>query len=71
MIDLTKITPEQANKIECALLQLHTDVKKFIECYDELSKDEDLSAQTRATSKSNCEWWKAVYELIYEERDWE
>lgn len=67
MIDLTKITPEQANKIECALLQLHSDVENFIKCYDALSKDEEMSASTRANSKANCEWWKAVYALIYGE----
>lgn len=67
MIDLTKINADQANKIECALLQLHSDVRSFIKAHEQLANDVSLTVGTRATMRSNCEWWKAVYELIYEE----
>ena len=69
MIDLTNITFEQANKIECALLQLHSDIKDFIKTYDQLANDESLSESTRKTMASNHEWWKEVYKLIYQEKD--
>lgn len=67
MIDLTKINADEANKIECALLQLHSDVRGFITAHEKLAQDESLTVGTRATMRSNCEWWKAVYELIYQE----
>lgn len=67
MIDLTKITADEANKIEVALLQLHGDVQDFIKAFDGLARDESLTVGTRASMRSNCEWWKAVYELIYQE----
>lgn len=70
MIDLTKITPKQANMIEVALLQLHGDVEDFIKGYDKLSKDDGLTDGTRKAMASNREWWKAVYALIYGERKW-
>lgn len=67
MIDLTKITPEQANKIECALLQLEDSFKNNINAYAELSEDDSFSEKTRATFKCNAEWWKAAHALIYGE----
>ena len=65
MIDLTNITLEQANKIECALLQMENDFKNKIEVCTALSEDETLSEKTRVTFKCNAEWWKAVHALIY------
>ena len=67
MIDLTKITPEQANKIECALLQMEDNFKDKIDAYTNLSQDDTLSAKVRITCKCNAEWWKAVHALIYGE----
>lgn len=67
MIDLTKITPEQANKIECALIQMEDNVKEKINAYTSFADDDTLSEKTRATMKCNAEWWKAVHALIYGE----
>lgn len=67
MIDLTKITPDEANKIEVALLQLHNDVKKFVKSFDDLANDTSLDESTRKNMASNREWWKSVYALIYGE----
>lgn len=67
MIDLTKITPEQANRIECALLALESTVKENITGNEALANDEDLPMTTRNTLKHNAEWWKAVHALIYGE----
>ena len=55
MIDLTKITLEQANKIECALLQIEDDFNDKIKAYTALSEDDTLSEKTRVTFKSNAE----------------
>ena len=66
MIDLTRITPEQANKIECALLQMEHIFEANIETYTSLAEDDALKS-ARATFKSNAEWWKEVRTLIYGE----
>lgn len=65
MIDLTKITAEQANRIECALLILENDVKEQIEAHHQLANTEDLPMSTRKTMASNAKWWEEVHELIY------
>ena len=65
MIDLTKITPEQANRIECALLMLETDIKDNINAHHQLANTEDLPMSTRKTMASNAKWWEEVHELIY------
>lgn len=65
MIDLTKITSEQANKIECALFSLERDVKEFIKANDYLANDKDVEEKTRETLKANANWWREVYTLIY------
>lgn len=65
MLDLTKITPEQANKIECALIMLESSVIEKIEGYELLIKDETYSASTLELMKSNMEWWREVYQLLY------
>jgi hypothetical protein len=67
MIDLTKITPDEARKIEVALLQLHNDVEKFIKGFDDLANDEKLDEGTKKTMAANREWWKSAYALIYGE----
>ena len=67
MKDLTKLTPEEANKIECLLLTLEKDVKEHIEANERLSKDyPSLTEELRKTFASNCEWFKECYLLIYE-----
>lgn len=65
MIDLTKITFEQANKIECALYMMEETFIENIEVYRRLANDEGLSAKTRDTMKSNAEWWQGAHDLIY------
>ena len=66
MIDLTKITPDEANKIECALIQLQKRIFEISQDFDELSKCEDLPKGTRDILKSNSEWWREVYALLFE-----
>lgn len=65
MIDLTKLTFEEANKIECALLQLEHYVKDVIESWENISQDKTFSEDFRKTATSNVEWWNEVYRLIY------
>ena len=65
MIDLTNITLEQANKIECALIMLETDIDEKITAYEKIALDEDFTNETRKTMTSNAEWWKEVKALIY------
>ena len=67
MIDLTKIDFDQANKIECALLQMEHHFKEQIECYDRLAVDPEFTDKARVTFKCNAEWWRAVHALIYGE----
>lgn len=64
MIDLTKLTSEQANKLEMALLQLTPNIEDKIHCYDRLGEDPDFSPKTRLTMKSNADWWREVLQLI-------
>ena len=66
MIDLTKISLEEANKIECALLMLKNEIKAEIRALDKASTYEDLSLKSRETIKSNANWWREVYALIFE-----
>ena len=69
MIDLTKITFEQANKIEVALLQLENHFKENIKCWSELATDKAFSEQARETFSSNAKWWAEVHNLIYEDKE--
>lgn len=62
-----EITPEQANKIECALLQLEYEVAGNIGHWDMYADEELLDADMRETAKSNANWWREVYALIYGE----
>ena len=66
MIDLTTLTPEQANKLECFLITIEDDLKKTIEAHDTLSKDQSFLPDLRKTFASNCEWYKELYHLIYQ-----
>ena len=66
MIDLTKITPDEANKIECALLCLEKNITKAAEAYEEASSWEDLPEKSRNVMKSNAEWWREVHALLFE-----
>lgn len=68
MIDLTKITPEQANKIECALLMMDSHIKDVIKAFEAASTYPELTEQARETMKSNAEWWKDLYQLLNGER---
>ena len=65
MIDLTKITPEEANKIECALTCLEKEIKEKAELFERASTWQDLSEDSRNVMKSNGEWWREVYMLIF------
>ena len=65
MIDLTKITPEEANKIECALICLEKEIIAEIDALDKASTYEELPMESRKTLKNNANWWREVHTLIY------
>lgn len=67
MIDLTKITPEQASKIECALLQMENHVIDTMQSWSKLSTDTAFTEKARNNFASNAKWWRDVHELIYME----
>lgn len=67
MIDLTKITADEANKIECALIQLEGEFKKNIDLWGKLSYDESFSDKARKNFASNAMWWGEVYGLLFTE----
>lgn len=69
MIDLTKITPEQAKNIEIALAEMEEAFNKKINAYTSLANNENISDKIRITSKCNAEWWKSVHALIYGEKE--
>ena len=64
MIDLTNLTTEQANKIECVLLALEHEVKENIDGYKELL-DEDFPEKVRTTLRNTLAWWQDAHDLIY------
>ena len=66
MIDLTKITPDEANKIECALLCLEKEIIDNAKAFEDASTWEDLSEKSRNVMKSNGEWWREVHALLFE-----
>lgn len=66
MIDLTKITPDEANKIECALLCLEKEIIDKAEAFEKASTWEDLPEKSRKVMKSNGEWWREVHALLFE-----
>lgn len=65
MIDLTNLTPDQANKIEMVLLLLEGDFRKHIEANEALSLDYDLPDEGRKAFEANVKWYKEAYHLIY------
>ena len=65
MIDLTKITPEEANKIECGLLMLEKEIVEKAEAFENASTWEDLPKKSRNTMKSNGEWWREFHTLLF------
>lgn len=69
MIDLTRITPDQANKIECALIILESSIKNQITGNYELARDESLTDRARKNFRGTAEWWEEVHRLIYEDGD--
>lgn len=66
MKDLRNLTNTEANKIECLLLTLTESVKENIRCYKKLMNDDYFDEKTKATFRSNYEWFIECYELIYE-----
>ena len=67
MIDLTKITADEANKIECALIQLEECFKERINSWSKISNDCCFTDKQRKVFASNAMWWGEVYGLIYME----
>ena len=76
MKDLTKLTEAEANKLECALIMLEGEIRTVIRNYERIAEDDSLPDKSRETFKGNAEWWREVYEMIYEttsdpsERNW-
>ena len=66
MKDLTKLTPEEAQRIETVLILLHRDFANHITAQERLSKDEDFCEEVRKTFASNAKWLKEIYLMIYE-----
>ena len=65
MIDLTQITFEQANIIECVLSQMETRIYDNYECYEKLACDTTFSDTTRECMNRNAKWWLTAYQLIF------
>lgn len=66
MIDLTKLTPEQANKLEMYLITCEEDLVDSINTYERLSAMTDYSESIRAKFRSNANWYRELYQLIFE-----
>ena len=66
MIDLTKITTDEANKIECALLCLEKEIIDKAEAFENASTWEDLPEKSRNVMRSNAEWWREVHALLFD-----
>ena len=66
MLDLTTLTPEQANKIEIVLLTLESDFKDLIRANEKVSQCEGITEEARKTITSNYLWYKEAYQLIYQ-----
>ena len=71
MIDLTKITPDEEHKIECALLCLEKEIIDKAEAFEEASTWKDLPEKSRNVMKSNGEWWREVHALLFKSERWE
>ena len=65
MLDLTKITSEEANKIECALLMIEKEILDKAKAFENASTWEDLPEKSRNVMKSNAEWWYNVHDLLF------
>ena len=71
MLDLTKITAEEANKIECALLCLEKEILDKAQAFEDAATWEDLPEKSRTVMKSNGEWWREVHALLFStQREW-
>ena len=68
MIDLTKITPDEANKIECALIMLEKEFIDTAEAFENASTWEELSENKRIVMKSNGKWWREVHALLFKSK---
>lgn len=65
MINLKKLTDDEANKIECALLMLSHEIEETIAAYEKAATYPELTETARKTMASNAQWWREVYELLY------
>lgn len=65
MIDLTNITPEQANKIEMVLIMFQDDLEQLAVLSEQHANDTTLSDHVRSVSRSNAQWYREAYNLIY------
>lgn len=65
MKDLLTLTPAEANKIECLLLTLTSDIERHIDICEELANSETMLPAFRETMKGNAEWFRECYKLLY------
>lgn len=69
VIDCTKLTTEQANKIEMVLLSLQSRVYDQIIAYEKLAADTSLSQDVRNTMQSNAKWWFETYDFLFPRKE--
>ncbi len=69
VIDCTKLTVEQANKIEMVLLSLQSRVYDQIIAYEKLAADTSLSQEVRDTMQNNAEWWLKTYDFLFPRKE--
>ena len=65
MIDLTRITSSEANKIECALIMLEKEIIEKEKAFAEAASWDILPEKSQNVMKSNAQWWKEIHELIF------
>lgn len=65
MINLTKVTEDQANKIEMVLNMMENHIKEQEQIFLSLVDNENFTEKTCETMRSNAEWWREAYELIF------
>lgn len=68
MIDLTKITLDEANKIELALIFLEKEIIEKAKASEYASMWGNFPERIRNIMKSNGEWWREVHALLFEDK---
>lgn len=69
VIDCTKLTVEQANKVEITLLYLQSHIYDQVIAYEKLAADTSLSQEVRNTMQNNAEWWLNTYDFLFPRKE--